>query len=71
MRFAAPGRVRIVEERVGRTTDVQVRPTKDVWWLLVPFSGGLILQHAVQRRLNSVWTAAQPNVNLAARISQY
>ena len=60
-------RLRVVEDRVGRTTDVQVRPVQTVWWLLVPFSGGLILQHLVQRRLNAVWDIAQPPA--VARIS--
>ncbi|MGH7687571.1 MAG: DUF4234 domain-containing protein, partial [Candidatus Dormibacteria bacterium] len=44
-------RVRIVEDRVGRPTDVQLRPVAMVWWLIVPLAGGLILQALVQRRL--------------------
>jgi hypothetical protein len=51
-------RVRILEDRVGRTTDVQLRPSLAVAWLLVPIVGGLILQATVQRRLNRVWELA-------------
>jgi len=48
-------RVRIVEDRIGRTTDVQMRPTRTVWWMLLPVIGGLVMIAAVQRRLNRVW----------------
>ncbi len=48
-------RVRIVEDRIGRTTDVQLRPTRVVCWLLFPVVGGLVLISSVQRRLNRVW----------------
>lgn len=60
-------RVRIVEDRVGRTTDMQLRPVASVWWLAVPIAGGLVLMALVQRRLNRVWEAVAP----AARISEY
>jgi Domain of unknown function (DUF4234) len=48
-------RVRIVEDRIGRTTDVQLRPARAVCWMLLPIVGGLVLISAVQRRLNRVW----------------
>ena len=48
-------RVRIVEDRIGKTTDVQLRPTRVICWLLFPVAGGLVLIATVQRRLNRVW----------------
>ncbi|HUZ68933.1 MAG TPA: DUF4234 domain-containing protein [Candidatus Saccharimonadales bacterium] len=48
-------RVRIVEDRIGKTTDVQLRPTRVLCWLLFPVAGGLVLIATVQRRLNRVW----------------
>jgi len=48
-------RVRIVEDRIGRTTDVQLRPVRTVFWMLLPVIGGLVLVATVQRRLNRVW----------------
>ncbi len=48
-------RVRIAEDRIGRTTDVQLRPARTVCWLLLPVIGGLVLVATVQRRLNRVW----------------
>jgi hypothetical protein len=48
-------RVRTVEDRIGKTTDVQLRPTRVVCWLLFPVIGGLVLVATVQRRLNRVW----------------
>jgi hypothetical protein len=62
-------RVRIVEDRVGRTTDVQLRPARSVCWLLMPIIGGLILQASVQRRLNRVWDLSSAPV-LAGRLSR-
>jgi Domain of unknown function (DUF4234) len=62
-------RVRILEDRVGRTTDVQLRPTVTVCWLLVPVIGGLILQAKVQRRLNRVWELAHTPI-LTGRLSR-
>ena len=62
-------RVRIVEDRAGLTTDVQIRPTADVWLLAVPVIGGLMLLHRVQRRLDAAWESAMPSP--LARISQY
>ena len=60
-------RVRIVEDRVGRPTDMQIRPVATTWWLAVPIAGGLVLLALVQRRLNRVWESVAP----AARITQY
>jgi hypothetical protein len=48
-------RVRIVEDRIGRTTDVQLRPVRAICWLLLPIAGGLVLMATMQRRLNRVW----------------
>jgi hypothetical protein len=48
-------RVRIVEDRIGRTTDVQLRPVRAICWLLLPIAGGLVLMTTMQRRLNRVW----------------
>jgi hypothetical protein len=62
-------RVRILEDRVGRTTDVQLRPTRAVCWLVVPVVGGLILQAKVQRRLNRVWELAHTPI-LTGRLSR-
>jgi hypothetical protein len=62
-------RVRIVEDRVGRTTDVQLRPARSVCLLLLPIIGGLILQASVQRRLNRVWDMASAPL-LAGRLSR-
>lgn len=62
-------RVRIIEDRVGRPTDVQLRPVATVWWLAVPIVGGLILEALVQRRMNVVWDQVAPAP--AARISEY
>ncbi len=53
-------RIRILEDRVGRTTDMQLRPTRAVWLLIVPVLGGLVLIAAMQRRLNRVWEEAEP-----------
>ena len=60
-------RVRIAEDRVGTTTDMQMRPVANVWWLAIPIAGGLILMSLIQRRLNRVWEVVAP----AARISEY
>ncbi len=66
-------RVRIVEDRIGRTTDVQLRPTRVVCWLLFPVVGGLVLIATMQRRLNRVWEddkattpPARPSVRASA-----
>jgi hypothetical protein len=66
-------RVRIVEDRIGKTTDVQLRPTRVICWLLFPVAGGLVLIATVQRRLNRVWEddkaitpPARPSVRVAA-----
>ncbi|MHB8490007.1 MAG: DUF4234 domain-containing protein [Candidatus Dormibacteria bacterium] len=48
-------RVRIVEDRMGRTTDVQLRPTRAILWMLLPIAGGLILMAITQQRLNRAW----------------
>ena len=48
-------RVRIVEDRIGRTTDVQLRPARTIFWMLLPVIGGLVLVATMQRRLNRVW----------------
>jgi Domain of unknown function (DUF4234) len=66
-------RVRIVEDRIGRTTDVQLRPTRAICWLLMPVAGGLVLIATLQHRLNRVWQdekaispPMRPSVNVAA-----
>jgi Domain of unknown function (DUF4234) len=66
-------RVRIVEDRIGRTTDVQLQPARAICWLLLPVAGGLVLIATVQRRLNGVWQddkaispPMRPPVNVAA-----
>jgi Domain of unknown function (DUF4234) len=66
-------RVRIVEDRIGKTTDVQLRPTRVICWLLFPVAGGLVLIATVQRRLNRVWEddkaitpPARPSVRVTA-----
>jgi len=62
-------RVRIAEDRAGRTTDVQLRPARVVCWLLVPVFGGLVLIGLMQRRLNRVWEIVAPGP--VARITNY
>ncbi len=65
-------RVRIVEDRMGRTTDVQLRPTRVICWMLVPVVGGLILMTITQRRLNRAWEddmAAAPAVRPTVRMA--
>ncbi|MBV8300484.1 MAG: DUF4234 domain-containing protein [Candidatus Dormibacteraeota bacterium] len=51
-------RARMAEDRVGITTDVQLRPVSLLCVMLVPVIGGLIVQAVVQRRLNRVWQTA-------------
>ncbi len=53
-------RVRIVQERGGATSDVQCRPVRMVWLLLVPVVGGLALMAYEQSRLNRVWELVAP-----------
>jgi len=53
-------RIRVVEDRVGLSSDRQLRPTRYVWWLVVPVVGGLVMIAAMQRRLNRVWELAAP-----------
>lgn len=65
-------RVRIVEDRMGRTTDVQLRPTSVIFWMLLPVAGGLILMALTQRRLNRAWEddmAAAPAVRPTVRMA--
>lgn len=66
-------RVRIVEDRLGRTTDVQLRPVRAICWLLLPIAGGPVLMATVQRRLNRVWQddkaispPVRPSVNVVS-----
>jgi len=66
-------RVRIVEDRIGRTTDVQLRPVRAICWLLLPIAGGLVLLATMQRRLNRVWEdekaispPMRPSVNMVS-----
>jgi len=63
-------RVRIVEDRMLRTTDVQLRPIRAIFWMLLPIAGGLILMAIIQRRLNRAWEddmAAAPAVRPTVR----
>jgi hypothetical protein len=65
-------RVRIVEDRMLRTTDVQLRPTRVIFWMLLPVAGGLILMAIIQRRLNRAWEddmAAAPAVRPTVRVA--
>lgn len=65
-------RVRIVEDRMLRTTDVQLRPTRAILWMLLPVAGGLILMTIIQRRLNRAWEddmAAAPAVRPTVRVA--
>lgn len=65
-------RVRIVEDRMLRTTDVQLRPTRAIFWMLLPVAGGLILMTIIQRRLNRAWEddmAAAPAVRPTVRVA--
>ena len=41
----------------------------NVYWLLVPIAGGLVLMSVTQRRLNQIWEIAAPAP--AARISRF
>lgn len=60
-------RVRMAEDRAGKTADVQIRPVQAMCWLFVPVIGGLVLISHVQRRLNQIWETAAP----PARISTF
>jgi len=62
-------RVRMAEDRAGKTSDVQIRPVRSACWLLVPIAGGLVLMSVMQRRLNQIWEIAAPAP--AARISRF
>ena len=62
-------RVRMAEDRIGKTSDVQIRPVRSACWLLVPVAGGLVLMSIAQRRLNQIWEIASPAP--AARISRF
>jgi hypothetical protein len=65
-------RVRIVEDRMGRTTDVQLRPARVICWMLLPLAGGLIIMAITQRRLNRAWEddmAAAPAVRPTVRVA--
>ncbi len=53
-------RVRVCEDRIGLTTDVQFRAVASAAWLLFPVIGGLILIGRLQRRLNGVWERVAP-----------
>jgi len=53
-------RIRIVEERVGLTTDVQIRPAKVGAWLLIPLAGPRLLIGLEQRRINAAWQRVDP-----------
>jgi hypothetical protein len=57
---------------MGRTTDVQLRPTRVIGWMLLPVAGGLILMAIAQRRLNRAWEddmAAAPAVRPTVRMA--
>jgi Domain of unknown function (DUF4234) len=51
-------RVRIAEDRVGVTTDSQLRPCALLCVMLVPVLGGLVVMAFAQHRLNRVWNIA-------------
>jgi hypothetical protein len=53
-------RIRIVEERVGLTTDVQIRPATVGALLLLPIVGPLLLIGTEQRRINAAWERVDP-----------
>jgi hypothetical protein len=53
-------RIRIVEERVGLTTDVQIRPASVGALLLLPIVGPIMLIAFEQRRINAAWERVDP-----------
>jgi hypothetical protein len=55
-------RIRIVEERVGLTTDVQVHPAAVGALLLIPLVGPLLLIGMEQRRINAAWQRITPDL---------
>jgi hypothetical protein len=55
-------RIRIVEERAGLTTDVQIRPATVGALLLIPLAGPLLLIGLEQRRINAVWQRVEPDL---------
>lgn len=55
-------RIRIVEERAGLTTDVQIRPATVGALLLIPLAGPLLLIGLEQRRINAVWQRVDPDL---------
>ena len=53
-------RLRVVEEHVGMTSDVQVQPPRELVRLLIPVAGGLSVMTRGQTRLNDVWDLVAP-----------
>lgn len=53
-------RVRIVEDRVGLSPDLQIRPAAAACRLLVPIAGPFVLMAREQRRLNDAWSRIAP-----------
>ena len=60
-------RIRILEERVGMTTDVQLRPARAAAWLVLPIVGSVSLRVREQRRLNAVWERVAPPASTRRR----
>jgi len=60
-------RIRIVEERAGLTTDVQIRPATVGALLLIPLAGPLLLIGLEQRRINAVWQRVDPDFGRSRR----
>ena len=60
-------RIRVLEDRVGMPTDVQVAPASLPVWMLLPVVGGLVTMISAQRRLNTVWTRVQPPASRGRR----
>ncbi len=60
-------RVRICQDRIGLTRDVQLRPAAAVAWLLVPLIGRLVLMAKLQNSLNGVWERVAPPASHRSR----
>jgi hypothetical protein len=48
-------RVRVVEDRAGVDPEMQMTPSRAVWWTAIPVVGLAVFVARAQGRLNSVW----------------
>ncbi|MFN2451721.1 MAG: hypothetical protein ABR541_05150 [Candidatus Dormibacteria bacterium] len=60
-------RLRLVQEHIGVPGDVQLQPVREVARLLIPVTGGLLLQLRQQSALDDVWEWADTAPNRRRR----